>query len=137
MTETHIRPLSREYVRETLREFGLNVLTDSDGDLLVILADKRVRGKAFMAFTVGPGGVLGYIGQVQSVPLDEATALLKANEWNARRRWPRAFVRDGELYLDYHWDLEHGIHPGLLRDLLLSVISGTAHFLLWLEGMED
>ncbi len=45
-------------------------------------------------------------------------------------------MRKGKLHLDYHWDLEQGIHPGLLRDLLLGVIMGTGMFLLWLEGME-
>ncbi|MGC8876863.1 hypothetical protein [Thermus sp.] len=92
MTETQIRPLTQEYVRETLKGFGFKVLTDPDGDSLVILGDER--------------------------------------------RWPRAFVRKGKLHLDYHWDLEQGIHPGLLRDLLLGVIMGTGMFLLWLEEME-
>lgn len=137
MTETQIRPLTQEYVRETLKSFGLKVLTDPDGDSLVILGNERVQAHALMIFAVDRGKVLSYMGQVENVFLDENTALLKANEWNDKRRWPRAFVRKGKLHLDYHWDLEQGIHPELLRDLLLSVIMGTGKFLLWLEGMED
>ncbi|MGC8905248.1 YbjN domain-containing protein [Thermus sp.] len=136
MTETQIRPLTQEYVRETLKGFGLTVLTDPDGDSLVILGDERLQAHALMIFAVDRGKVLSYLGQVENVFLDENTALLKANQWNDERRWPRAFVRKGKLHLDYHWDLEQGIHPGLLRDLLLGVIMGTGKFLLWLEGME-
>jgi len=134
MAETLIRPLTREYVRETLTGLGLKVLTDPDGDALVILGNERARGVAFMVFAVDHKGVLSYIGQVQNVSLDEGRALIKANTWNSERRWPRAFVRKGKLYLDYHWDLEQGVHPQLLKDLLVSAIAGTHQFLLWLEG---
>ena len=137
MTQTQIRPLTQEYVRETLKDFGLKVLTDPDGDSLVLLGDERVQARVFMIFAVDRGKVLSYMGQVENVFLDENTALLKANEWNDEHRWPRAFVRKGKLHLDYHWDLEQGIHPGLLRDLLFSVIMGTTQFLLWLERIGD
>ena len=134
MAETLIRPLTREYVRETLTGLGLKVLTDPDGDALVILGNERARGVVFMVFAVNAKGVLSYVGQVQNVSLDEGEALSRANAWNSERRWPRAFVRKGKLYLDYHWDLEQGVHPQLLRDLLLAVIAGTDQFLRWLEG---
>lgn len=137
MTETHIRPLTREYVRQILEGLGLKVLTDPDGDPMVILADERVRTIAFAAFEVSSGQVLGYIAQVQGAPdWTEEEALRRVNAWNAERRWPRAFLREGKIHLDYHWDLEEGIHPALLRDLLFNALAGTVQFLLWLDGLE-
>lgn len=95
MTETQIRPLTQEYVRETLKSFGLKVLTDPDGDSLVILGDERVQAHALMVFAVDRGKVLSYMGQVGNVFLDENTALLKANQWNDEHRWPRASCARG------------------------------------------
>ncbi len=61
-------------------------------------------------------------------------ALGKANEWNATRRWPRAFVKDGHFFLDFHLDLEKGVHKELLKDVVATVLAGVSQFLLWLGG---
>lgn len=137
MTETWIQPLTREHVREILEGLDLKVLTDPDGDPMVILADERVKALAFAAFAVSPGQVLSYMAQVQGAPnWTEEEALRRVNAWNAERRWPRAFLRGGKIHLDYHWALEEGVHPALLRDLLFNTLAGTVQFLLWLDGLE-
>jgi hypothetical protein len=38
--------------------------------------------------------------------------------------------------LDFHLDLEKGVHRELLKDIILTLLAGISQFLVWLEGRD-
>lgn len=132
-----IGPLSRQRVGEVLRELGLRFLTDADGDFVLLCKEDAANSMAMVMVSVqgSEDEILAIQAMVQNAPpLSSGEALGKANEWNATRRWPRAFVKDGHFFLDFHLDLEKGVHKELLKDVVATVLAGVSQFLLWLGG---
>ncbi|KHG64367.1 hypothetical protein QT17_12750 [Thermus sp. 2.9] len=54
-----------------------------------------------------------------------------ANAWNAAKRWPRAWVREGGVVLDFQVFLPGEVDVELLGSLLLPVLAGVGEFLSW------
>lgn len=139
MILNQVQPFHRSMLQEVLDTFDLQYLVDKDGDFVVLMRQEGLSGLAILHFVVSgvQGEVLSIMAQVENLPpFPEQELLEKANAWNAEYRWPRAFVKEGRLYLDFHVDLEAGIHPGLLRDMVGRVVAGVGQFMAWMEGKD-
>ncbi|ADH65177.1 hypothetical protein Mesil_3365 (plasmid) [Allomeiothermus silvanus DSM 9946] len=139
MILNQVQPFNRSMLQEVLDTFDLHYLVDKDGDFVVLMRQEGLSGLAILHFVVSgvQGEVFSIVAQVENLPpFPEQELLEKANAWNAGYRWPRAFVKGGRVYLDFHLDLEAGIHPGLLRDMVGRVVAGVGQFVAWMEGKD-
>jgi hypothetical protein len=129
-------PLTHELVREFLEERKLNYMVDKDGDFVVIFETPYPQ-HLFTSFILdGPQKqVLQILIRVAPTPpIGEVEALRLVNAWNAEKRWPRAFYRDQDLYLDWSEDWEVGVTPAILAHTCDQVIVGAHLFLEKLNG---
>lgn len=129
-------PLTRGLVKEFLEEKNLKYLVDGDGDFVVIFETPHPQG-LFVQFILG--GLKTEILQIAihvapSPPMEETEALKLVNSWNLRRRWPRAFYKGGEFYLDWSEDWETGVAPAILAHTCDRVLVGACLFLEELNG---
>jgi hypothetical protein len=129
-------PLTRELVREFLEERGLNYMVDKDGDFVVLF--KTPYPQHLVASFILDGRqkeVLQILIRVIPSPsMEEAEALRLVNAWNAEKRWPRAFYREGGLYLDWSKDWERGVTPAILARTCDQVLVGAFLFVEKLNG---
>jgi hypothetical protein len=68
--------------------------------------------------------------------LDELHAV--CNQWNAKRRWPKAFVYENEqnpddrvVFLENQLDLKQGVHRGLFDSFIDGTFGGIFEFIRW------
>jgi hypothetical protein len=71
---------------------------------------------------------------VPTPPMEETEALKLVNAWNAEKRWPRAFYRNGNLCLDWSEDWEFGVPPAILAHTCDQVLVGAYLFLEKING---
>lgn len=139
MILNQVQPFNRLMLQEVLDTFDLHYLVDKDGDFVALMRQEGLSGLVILHFVVlgVQGEVFSIMARVENLPpFPEQELLEKANAWNAKHRWPRAFVKGGRVYLDFHVDLEAGIHPGLLRDMVGRVVAGVGQFVAWMEGKD-
>jgi hypothetical protein len=139
MILNQVQPFHRSMLQEVLDTFDLHYLVDKDGDFVVLMRQEGLSGLAILHFVVSGvrGEVFSIMAHLENLPPFPEQALLhKVNAWNVKHRWPRAFVKGGRVYLDFHVDLEAGIHPGLLRDMVGRVVAGVGQFVAWMEGKD-
>jgi len=139
MILNQVQPFNRSMLQGVLDTFDLHYLMDKDGDCVVLMRQEGLSGLVILHCVVSglQGEVFSMMAQVENLPpFAEQELLEKANAWNAERRWPRAFVKGGRVYLDFHVDLGAGIHPGLLRDMVGRVVAGVGQFVAWMEGKD-
>ncbi|WP_053043517.1 type III secretion system chaperone family protein [Thermus filiformis] len=135
-----IRPFDRERIGEALRAAGISFFRGEEGQFLVLVGSRMTPYSAVV--TLSAEGVDGDVLAVRAlvrgvVGLSREEALEKANAWNKGRRWPRAYVDDdGDLMLDFHLDMEEGIHTPFLARTVQTVLTGVELFTLWLDGKE-
>ncbi len=129
-------PLTRELVREFLEERKVNYMVDEDGDFVTILVTPYPQDLVVSFILDGPQKEVlqVVIGVVPTPPMEEAEALRLVNAWNAEKRWPKAFYRNGHLYLDWSEDWESGVTPAILARTCDRVILGAYLFLERLNG---
>ena len=60
--------------------------------------------------------------------MEKAEALRLVNAWNAEKRWPRAFYREGNFCLDWSEDWERGVTPAILAHTCGQVLAGAFLF---------
>ncbi|MEN2981680.1 MAG: YbjN domain-containing protein [Thermus sp.] len=134
-----VEPLTAERIGRALKAMGLKVLVsqDEDGEFLVLFKKDLSAGPMALVNVALQGSanqVLAITALVKGhPPMEPAELLARANEWNTTKRWPRAFVKGGELLVDYHLDLEEGVTEAQLRNFLTTAFSGIGQFLLWME----
>jgi hypothetical protein len=129
-------PLTRGLVKEFLEEKNLKYLVDEDGDFVVIFGTPYPQ-RLLVQFVLG--GLKTEVLQITirvdpSPPMEETEALKLVNSWNSRRRWPRAFYKGGEFYLDWSEDWETGVTPAILAHTCDRVLVGAHLFLEELNG---
>ncbi len=129
-------PLTRELVREFLEERKLSYMVDEDGDFVTILGTPYPQDLVVSFILDGPQKEVlqVVIGVVPTPPMEEAEALRLINAWNAEKRWPKAFYRNGHFYLDWSEDWESGVTPAILARTCDRVILGAYLFLERLNG---
>jgi hypothetical protein len=129
-------PLTRELVREFLEEQELNYMADKDGNFTVLFQTPYPQHLLASFILDGPRKEILQIliRVVPTPPMGEVEALRLVNGWNARRRWPRAFYRNGDLYLDWSEDWEFGVTPAILAHTCAQVIVGAHLFLGEING---
>ena len=129
-------PLTRDLVKDFLEERNLKYMVDKDGDFVVIF-ETPYSQHLFVQFILD--GLKNEVLQiamrvVPSPPMEETEALKLVNSWNLRKRWPRAFYKGGEFYLDWSEDWETGVTPAILAHTCMRVIMGAHLFLEELNG---
>ncbi|RMH55861.1 MAG: hypothetical protein D6684_06575 [Deinococcus-Thermus bacterium] len=108
---------------------GLRPFLDPDGDSVLILQSPQ--GEAMALVVVGwQKEVLVVQARVEGL---EGVSTLQTNAWNAQRRWPRAWVQEGRVHLDFQVLLWGDLGRGLLASILLPVIAAIGEFLEWIE----
>jgi hypothetical protein len=131
-------PLTHELVREFLEERKLNYMVDKDGDFVVLFETPYPQHLVASFILDGrQKEVLQILIRVVPAPsMGEVEALKLVNGWNAEKRWPRAFYRDGDLYLDWSEDWEYGVTPAILARTCDQVLVGAHLFLERLNGQD-
>jgi len=124
-------PLTLDLVKEFLEEKDLKYLVDEDGDLVLIFKTPYPQN-LFAHFVLGKlqEGILQILIRVApSPPIEETEALKLVNTWNSTKRWPKAFYRDGDFYLEWSEDWETGVTPAILAHTCDRVLVGAHLFL--------
>jgi len=131
-------PLTHELVREFLEERRLNYMVDKDGDFVVLFETPYPQHLVASFILDGhQKEVLQILIRVVPAPsVGEVEILRLVNAWNAEKRWPRAFYRDGDLFLDWSEDWEFGVTPAILARTCDQVIVGAHLFLEKLNGQD-
>lgn len=136
-----VEPLSQRRIERHLRQMGLRALQAPEGHSMVLLRTdegSRVMALVVVAADGTSNQVLSVVAKIEgALQLNPKDLLERANAWNKERRWPRVFVREGELYADYHVDLEKGVTEEQLRNFLDTAFLGLDLFLRWLEGRSE
>jgi len=139
MQQGVVEPISRALLQGVLEETDLKYMVDKDGDFVLLIGDEKARATAIVVIALqGPRKqILTVMARVENTPsLSRADWLEKVNLWNAKKRWPRAFLAGDRLTLDFHLNLEKGVHRELLKDIILTVLAGISQFLVWIEGRD-
>jgi hypothetical protein len=131
-------PFTRDLVKEFLEEAGMEYFVDRDGDFMVIL-DTPYPQRLFVRFILGGSKkeVLQISIHVNPSPsMEETEALKLVNSWNSITRWPKAFYKGGNFYLDWGEYWETGVTPAILAYTCLKVIAGAELFVDVLNGQD-
>lgn len=127
-------------VERMLQKLSLKYMLDEDQDIQLVMSGEELPILLrILILREGPlREVLAFLvrfeGKVPS--LSEEEAVSTANQWNALRRWPRIYWRDGYFYGDMHLDGEHDIPQPMLELQFKHFLSGSLQFALQLIGQE-
>lgn len=130
------RPLTRRLVLEVLSELpGIRPLVSREGHVGVLFKD----AESDLLFTVAVtldgffDNVLVFMASLETpLGLSQEAALRLANRWNAERRWPRVWVREGKVWADFHLPLPPEVEPEILQLLFMHLFHGLAQLSGWL-----
>jgi len=137
MLQGVVEPISRTLIQGILEEMDVKYMVDKDGDFVFFFKDEMARATAIVMISLqGPREqILTVMARVENTPsLSRADWLEKVNLWNAKKRWPRALLAGDHLTLDFHLNLDKGVHRELLKDIIFTLLGGITQFLVWLEG---
>lgn len=139
-----VEPFTRSMIERYLRAMDLKFLTDPDGDFHALFGTGESDDGPIMAMWSAESADedVYRISLVSKRVFDRTqwpAALVRCNEWNRTRRWPKAYldadlsVASGEAHivLEGQLDLEEGIHQELFADFTGSVILGGFRFWEW------
>ncbi|MCX8112295.1 MAG: YbjN domain-containing protein [Bacteroidia bacterium] len=128
-------------IKRLLQKLELRYTIDEDGDFQLILSGEelQVRLRLLILRDGLMQEVLAFIVRFEGdLPLySEAEALYIANQWNALRRWPRIFWRNGYFYGDFHIDAETDIPQALLELNFKHFLGASLQFALQITGTEE
>lgn len=121
-----LRPLTTEFIAETLQAREYRFQTDPDGDLV-----GRWNDNVIYFSRLGPHGELLRVRTIAATAFsvdDVPTLYAFCNEWNHDRLWPKTFVHvddDGTARVcgELITDLERGVTPAQLDHLVSCGIS--------------
>lgn len=128
-------------IKRLLRKLNLKYIMDDDGDFQLILNGEQIPVqlrililrdglmREVLAF------VVRFEGKIPAYSETEATYI--ANQWNALRRWPRIFWRNGHFYGDFHIDAESDIPQAFLELNFKHFLSASLQFALHITGQEE
>ena len=137
-----LRPFNGEMIAECLRRRGNKFRRDDDGDCIAGYASPD--GKVMLLLTLQAVGSKGRVFALRAhapmrFPSEVFDAIMRlCNEWNADRRWPKAYLRrgddgkDGEICLEEHLLMPRcGIPEDLVETLIEVVIDSSFEFWKW------
>lgn len=136
-----IKPLSQERIGRALRALGINKMMVDEKLGFLFIWGKHPSSNLLALVTVGMKGaeqgnpVLAVLGRIIGLaPTDPNELLARANEWNKSMPWPRAYVVEGKLWVDYRVDLKEGVSESQLRNFLETFFASLSLFFTWIEG---
>lgn len=122
-------------IRNFLERDDLHYYIDRDGDYAVHVGDLMINliatGRHDDVYSIMCSNSKEYEGD------QLAYAIGCCNEWNADKRWPKAYVRrkteqlGGRIILEQSLDLETGIHQELLNDFTRIILICCVQFWEW------
>lgn len=131
----------RRRIERMLDKLELRYMVDEDGDFQLILSgdETPIQLRVLILREGIMREVLAFVvrfeGEVPSVSDQEAFHI--ANQWNALRRWPRIFWRNGRFYGDFHIDAESDIPQAFLELNFKHFLSASLQFAFQLTGQEE
>lgn len=145
MSTTIVQKFDRSMIEAYLQERDFKYLTDRDGDFrLDFVYDEETDCEPSVWFiTEGEENEIFVMRglsnkRIRKEDWEKATNL--CNEWNQKRRWPKAYlnVREPEestasIHLEFQIDLEHGIHQDLLNSMAATFLASSFNFWRWLH----
>lgn len=131
----------RRRIERMLKKLELRYMVDEDGDFQLVLSGEEmpiqlrvlILREGIMREVIA--FVVRFEGKVP--PLSEEEALQIVNQWNALRRWPRIFWRNGHFYGDFHIDAESDIPQAFLELNFKHFLSASLQFAFQLLGQEE
>ncbi len=131
----------RRRIERMLKKLELRYMVDEDGDFQLVLSGEEmpiqlrvlILREGIMREVIA--FVVRFEGKVP--PLSEEEALQIVNQWNALRRWPRIFWRNGHFYGDFHIDAESDIPQAFLELNFKHFLSASLQFAFQLTGQEE
>ncbi|UOQ58522.1 YbjN domain-containing protein [Leucobacter allii] len=126
-----LAPLSKDRIKAALESAGWSYTVDGDGDI-----GGGWEYGSFYFFVNGSSDELLCVRGYWRGRLDEGDylrALETANQWNAEKLWPKAYVaRDDEgavrLNTEHNVDYEHGLSDDQLMQHLVCTINTSMAF---------
>lgn len=139
-----VQRFNRTMIENCLRANQLRFLRDNDGDFRVEFGYNEKYG-CEISFSLSVAGSQNDVYSIiaisdKRIPRhDWAKAVTICNEWNAQKRWPKAYlhVRDvatetyGAILLEQDIDLEPGVHQELLDHFTLTAFATSMSFWEW------
>ncbi|MCS7153978.1 MAG: YbjN domain-containing protein [Bacteroidia bacterium] len=128
-------------IKRLLRKLNLKYIMDEDGDFQLILSGEQIPVQ--LRILILRDGlmqeVLAFVVRFEGkIPVySETEAIYIANQWNALRRWPRIFWRNGHFYGDFHIDAESDIPQAFLELNFKHFLSASLQFALQVTGQEE
>lgn len=121
--------LNRDLLRDSLDKIGLLTSIDNDGDLRTVLSADEDFGHDVVIYYLIREGWLGVHAFAKNLNLKmtEQEALKFVNEFNCSTKLPKAYIKNGDLYLEHWIVIESNFSKEFLRKSLQNLTGYVWH----------